>query len=298
MKKMTKYLVILIGILVVIFLMTKVFSFAKYASNAVFDYYLESKGLYFTSDKLDVNPVTNVDKSFDGSPIKITLKNSLNNQKVTSYDINYKASCSVEDDMKDKVGCRFTDSNKKEFTGVLSSGEACINNTSDGEDVSDFSKAECEEKGYTYTNKLSTKDLFLEVYSLGDEDFSDVSVNVTVESTEPYKKVMSGVFNLHKNTNVKKEVELNYKDNDTNGALVVTNTSSNDKCLTLKWDSSKLRLDSTDLELVSMGKDSNNYINEVSFTLRKENSVKFMFYKTSFKEKFDVSMFSLEEGSC
>ena len=298
MKKITKYLIVLIIILVVIFLITKVFSFAKYASNSVFNYYLESKGFYFTSDKLDVNSITNVDKSFDGKPIKITLKNNDNKQKVTTYDINYKATCSVEDDLASQVGCRFTDINKNEFEGVLSSEEACINNTSDGKDVSGFSKAECEEQGYDYTNKLSYKELNLEVYSLNDEDFSDVSVTVTVESTKPYKKVMSGVFNLHKNTNVKKEVELNYKDNDTSGDLVLTNTSSSDKCLTLKWDSSKLRLDTTNLEFTKTGTDSLNYINEVSFTLKNKSSVNYIFYKTSFKDKYDVSMFSLEEGSC
>lgn len=298
MKKIRKYLIIIIIVLIVIFLLTKVFSFAKYVSNYIFNYYLESQDFYFTSDKLDMETVQNVDKAYDGEPIKITLKNSLNNENITTYDINYKATCTVSDEYKNQVGCRFVDNLENTFEGVLSSEEGCINNTSDGIDVSTYSKSECEINGYLYTNRVNTKDLYLEVYSLNNEDYTEASVNVTVESTSPYEKTMSGDFILHKNTSNQKEIELTYKDSNINSNLVITNKSSTDRCLTLKWDSSIFHLDTNNIDFISSVKDQDNYINEIKFNIKANSNVNYTFYKVNFNEIYDETAFSIEEDTC
>ena len=298
MKKIRKYLIIILIILIVIFLLTKVFSFAKYVSNHTFNHYLESKGFYLSSDKLDIEPVQNIDKAYDGEPIKIVLKNSLNKEAITTYDIKYKAECSVSDEYKDKVGCRFTDNNESTFEGVLSNKEVCVNNTNDGKDVSDYSKSECEMNGYTYTTKVNTKDLYVDIYSLNDEEYNDVTVNVKVESTSPYKKTMSGDFILHKKRTDSKEVVLKYKETDTFSNLIITNKSTTDKCLTLKWDSKVFHLDNSNINIISSSKDEDNYLNEIKFKVNANSNINYRFYKVNFNETYDETAFSIEENSC
>ena len=298
MKKIRKYLIIIIIILIVIFLLTKLFSFAKYVSNYTFNHYLESKGFYLSSDKLDIEPVQNVDEAYDGEPIKVVLNNSLNKETITTYDIEYKAECSVSDEYKDKVGCRFTDNNESSFEGVLSSKEVCVNNTGDGIDVSDYSKSECEINGYNFTTKVNTKDLYIDVYSLNDEEYSDVTVNVKVESISPYKKTMSGDFILHKKRSDDKEIVLKYKDADTLSNLIITNKSTTDKCLMLKWDSNDLHLDTSNIDIISSSKDSDNYINEIKFKVNGNSNINYRFYKVNFNETYDETVFSVEENSC
>ena len=298
MKKTRKYLIIILIILIVIFLLTKVFSFAKYVSNHTFNHYLESKDFYLSSDKLDIDSVKNIDKAYDGNPIKIVLKNSLNKELITTYDIKYKASCSVSDEYKDKVGCRFTDNNESTFEGVLSSKEVCVNNTTDGIDVSDYSKSECEVNGYKYTNVVNTKDLYLDIYSLNNEEYNDVTVNVKVESLAPYKKTISGEFILHKKRIDDKEVVLKYNETDLYSNLVITNKSDTNKCLTLKWDSKIFHLDNSNIDIISSLKDQDNYINEIKFKVKANSNVNYKFYKVNFDETYDETEFSIEENSC
>lgn len=298
MKKYRKYLIIIIILLIIIFLITKVFSFAKYVANYAFNYYLESKDFYFTSDKLDIDKIENVDKAYDGNPIKITLTNALNKQAITTYDINYKATCSVEEALKDQVGCRFVDNNESVFEGVLSSSKGCVNNTDDLKDVSNYTQSECEMNGYNYTTKVNSKDLYLEIFSLNEEEYSDVTVNVEVETTSPYKKTISGDFILHKKTNTLKTITLTYKEKTVNSNLVVTNNDSNDKCLTLKWDSTKLHIDKDNKEIISSFKDENNYLNGIKFKIKANSNINYTFYKTNFEEKLSETVFSIEEDGC
>ena len=298
MKKIRKYLIIIVIILILIFLLTKLFSFAKYASSYAFNYYLESKGFYLASDKLDRDTIQNIDKAYDGEPIKINITNFFNKDKITTYDISYKATCTVDDEYKNKVGCRFKDSKENIFEGILSSEEECINNTNDGKDVSNYSKSECQVNGYDYVNKVSSKDLYLEIYSLQEEEYNDAVINVTVESTSPYKTSISGNFILHRKSDDQKSIEMTYKDSKNNSNLVITNTSSLDKCLTLKWDSSIMHIDTNNIDIISSSKDQDNYINEIKFKIKAASSVNYIFYKVNFDEVYDESIFSLEESSC
>ena len=46
-------------------IITRGFSYARYASNAVFNYYLSSKGFYFESDELSFDTKKNVDTMWE-----------------------------------------------------------------------------------------------------------------------------------------------------------------------------------------------------------------------------------------
>ena len=64
MKKKTKIIIMSIFVLVFLLLVTDGFSYAKYVSNSVWNYYLESKDFYFTSDSLGLTSISNVDNNF------------------------------------------------------------------------------------------------------------------------------------------------------------------------------------------------------------------------------------------
>ena len=51
MKKRTKYMLLLVIILGIISIITNGYSYAKYVSNSAWNYYLSTKGFYFTSEQ-------------------------------------------------------------------------------------------------------------------------------------------------------------------------------------------------------------------------------------------------------
>ena len=65
MRKDTRIMLVIVSVLVVVFLISRSFSYAKYASNTVWNYYLESKGFYFNTDL----STGNTDNNWDGSSI-------------------------------------------------------------------------------------------------------------------------------------------------------------------------------------------------------------------------------------
>ena len=293
MKKVTKYLLIVVGILIGIFLITKAFSLARYTASKVWNYYLTSQGFYFSSDYLGTTTIKNVDNNWDGAAIKFNLKNSLNDEVVTDYDINYEAFCSVDEDLKDEVECRFKNSDSSTYEGVLSSKKVCV--TDDDVTVDNLTQTECEMNGYTWKSLVATSEIEVELISLNDSLIDDVTVNIKVDSTAPYATSLVGEFVLHRAPSKEKVIELNYDDYSNYGNLVITNSSSLEKTLTLKWDSSKLRFDTTNLEIISSVVDDDGYIKEVKFTISPRSSLKYTFYKTDFAEQYTVSEFTISE---
>ena len=110
--KSTKYLLTALFTLVGILIITRGITYAKYAANAVLNYYLANKGFYFDSEELSINENKNIDTSWDGDSVYFTLTNSANNTLATEYDIKYKVTCSIEEeDNKTKV-CYLNGTNK------------------------------------------------------------------------------------------------------------------------------------------------------------------------------------------
>ena len=298
MKKTTKYLIIALLILIFIYLITKVFSLAKYTANYAFDYYLKSKGFYFTSDYLDINGKNNVNTAWDGNAFKVNLKNSLNSSVATESDINYKINCEVVGDMKEHATCKFTENNSDKYEGILSSSMGCFNYKDDDIDVSKYSKEECENKGYIYSNKETSKDLYIEIEPNDNVNISDIEVIVTASSSKPYSKTITGKYVLHKQQNYVNDIDVNYDDYDKYGNLFITN-NSNSKCLEITWNSDNLRLlEIDDDNIISSVEDTNNYINQIKVLIDAKSNLKYNFYKSDFSKNYDISAFTINDIDC
>ena len=152
-----KNILILCGILVGIVLLNYAYTYAKYVANSTWNYYLQSKEFFFSSDSLDSEGFKNVNTTWDGNKTTFNIKNSISLDKITDYDIKYDVSCEVL--QGDGAKCLMNGTGTNTFSGTLSSNQMCINKTDDNVDVSDYNKSKCEIDGYTWSKIEATKEL-------------------------------------------------------------------------------------------------------------------------------------------
>jgi hypothetical protein len=296
MKKHKKKLVLILGLIIAIIGLNVTFTYSKYIANNVYNYFLNSKEFYFTSDTLDSDTLKNVNTTWDGNDVMFTLKNAIGSSQITEYDIKYKATCKVEGDLKDKVLCAFTTNNSDTLEGTLSSYEKCINNTNDEVDVTDYNKTKCELGNYVWSNQVASQDIAFKLTTEEEIEIDDVTVVVEVESTEPYRKKISGSFYLHKGEVVTKEIKKYYDSYDNFDMLTISNLFEEPKCQKLSFDSELFRLDGNIDEYESYTLDDKGYINSITLKLPASQDIALKFYKTTFDEIYSVDYFTLEES--
>lgn len=291
MKKQTKVLLISVWILFGIFVLTKGVSYAKYASNSAWNYYLESKDFYFSSDYLSINGMENINNNWDLSDIEFNIKNSENDILATEYDINYKVTCTTNND---KVSCNLNNTNKNEYTGVLSTVKKCVNEI-DETNVSSLDNTECELGGYEWKSVISTQKIHFNLTS--DEEYENVTVNINVSSTGPYKKTLLGTFKLTKDKSISGMIDSNYFNYDNYDRLVISNTHSNVKCAKVIFDSSKLRIETPLNNVKSYEKDNSGYINSIIVQISPKENLSFKFYKQD-SNIYTKEDFTIIESDC
>ena len=260
-------LIIIIG---VIFFHSK--SFARYTSNSILNYYLKSQGFYFESD--DLHDGNNVNTLWDGGLVYFEIRNNSNQNLITEYDISYQASCEVEG-KSEYLSCKVN--GQDIYNGILSASQTCVNNKEDGVNTSSLSKTECELNGYTWKNQIAKNELYFEIQKKVDNyDINDVIVNVTVNSTAPYKRTLNGTYILNYSYIETGTIEKSYENYTDYSRLIVTNSYDTSKCVSIKWDSSTKTID-TDLNS-GITTDENGYINKIETRINEKSNVSFIFY--------------------
>lgn len=293
MSKRSKYMIIVIMILGLICIFTYGYSFARYASNSVWNYYLESKKFYFSSDELDTIKSVNVNNNWDNGSVYFSIRNSLNDFLISDYDISYNVSCTITSEEKDYSNCLINGSNSSSYSGILSSSYVC-----DG-DSNIHSKSDCESNGYNYVLQENYKDLYFDVVSLNGEKIDNVDVLVEVTTSKPYKKTLLGEFKLSSALTYSNGLGVSYNELDNYSSVIVSNSYDEDKCVSLSWNSDNLRIDYTDIDIVSMENDDNGYVNSIKFNIGNKDSISYRFYKTDFDGSYSENDFNLiEVNSC
>lgn len=286
-----KNILILCGILVGIVLLNYAYTYAKYVANSTWNYYLQSKEFFFSSDSLDSEGFKNVNTTWDGNKTTFNIKNSISLDKITDYDIKYDVSCEVL--QGDGAKCLMNGTGTNTFSGTLSSNQMCINKTDDKVDVSDYNKSKCEIDGYTWSKIEATKELYFEI----DKNIDDVVVLVTLKTKEPYSKTITGTFTLHKGTKEIEKIVKSYESFTNYDILTIKNSYQTSKCVDIKFDSTKFRIDTDNLDIKKYEEDNDGYVNKVSLQLERNNDYKIKFYKTKFDELYDDSYFTVEESN-
>lgn len=287
--KHRKYLIIIflftLALMVVYFGTT----YAKYVYKEAHNYYLQSKGFYFTSDYLDVNTKQTVNNYWDGSSVYFNIKNNINESIVTDYDIKYKVKCTTNNA---NATCNLNGSGKNEIDGVLKLNAVCENNTSDGVDTSTFTYEECSSNGYTWNNKVVSEEMYFDI--VGD-DISRVNVNLEISSISPYKKTLVGKFILNK-VKTTTDIDIKYKDYSEYGILNLRNNSNTTRCVVVSFDPNNLLVNEYNTAK-SYTKNSDNYIDSLTISINSSSSANYKFYKKN-NITYDASSFTIVDIDC
>lgn len=291
-KKLVFLLLLMIGAI------TVTLTYSKYVYNNIWNYYLKSKGFYFSSNSLSNNGKKNTDLNWDGNPISFNIKNYTNNELITDYDITYKVTCSIEGDAKEYSKCVINDSDSSTYNGVLTSNKKCINNTNDGVNVSSYDKVDCSVNKYIWNIESTSKELSFNVILTDDtKSLEDISVKIEAESLSPYKQKLIGYYQLHKQLVVEKDILYEYKNYVNYDELIIFNPLDSKKCLSIEWDSTLLRIDS-ELEEFNRYETKNNYINKINIEIDKNNTKNFKFYKFDLENSYSLSDLTINELNC
>lgn len=296
MKINKKKILFIIFIFIGIIGINTTFTYSKYVANNIYNYFLNSKQFYFSSDSLDKEGMKNVNTTWDGSDIVLKLQNAISENQVTEYDIKYTAKCEVEG--KKDVQCVFTEFESDTFDGTLSSYQKCTNDTDDGVDVTSYNKTKCELGKYEWSNEIASKDIAFNIIPENEDDeVDDVTVSVTITSTEPYKKTIKGTFYVHKGEVVKEEI-LTYYDSYLNyDVLTISNLMATSSCQKISFDPSIYRIDGNVQDYETYTTNNDGYIDSITLKLPSSKDIALKFYKTKFEEIYDVTNFTLEESN-
>ena len=266
---------------------------ARYSSSSAWNYYLESRGFYFSSDYLGNNS-NNVNTLWDGDSVHFNLKNSSNENLVTDFDIRYRVTCEVIENPN--VNCKINGTNDSTVTGVLSSNSRCVNEI-DEVDVSSYSKSECEIRGYSWENIAVSSDLYFDLVPVGNYVISNVNVKITANTTEPYNKTIEGVFSLYKNSYASGSVSKQVIDGVDSDSLILTNSYDSRKCVTVEFDSSKRIVNKED-DMSNFVLDQSGYIEEFKIGINAFSNRKIIFYNRDFSYNYSVDDFIVTEVAC
>ena len=291
MKKKKRYssLLIIILVLALTVIITRGFSHARYASNAVFNYYLSSKGFYFESDDLSFDTKSNVDTMWDGEKVYFTLSNSANGALSSETDIVYTVSCIVDEEDTTKQ-CLLNGTGKSEINATLSASFGCSDSTYKDEES-------CIINDKKWIATPATSDVYFEVVDTSGEEVLNANVLVKVTSSKPYKKELSGRYNLIRDNSEIGGLSMKYEEGSIKSNLIITNSYNENKCVAVSWDSLDFIYDINSKDVLGKETDSEGNINCVYFMLDKMDSTVLEFYEKDKAASYNELSFNLVESN-
>ena len=291
-ERVTRHLLLaLVGVFLLV-LLTRGITYAKYVSDAAFNYYLSSKGFYFESDTLESTEAKIIDTSWDGEKVTFNVKNSSNKLVASESDIKYEITCTVDEEETTKK-CLLNGTDKSTATGQLSTSIGCLNETDDNVDTTAFKEEQCSL--YTWTHLPTKKDHYFEVVDEEGKTVDSATVIITAKSKEPYEKTISAKYILTKDSKSLGTLDITYEQKSNYENVIITNSYNEDKCLKLSWNPEDLIIDEDSNDIISTKTSSNNYINEIIFKVSKKNSINYTFYKKDISKTYTKEAFTLVE---
>ena len=291
-SKYTEKLILILVCIIVLVVITSGVTYAKYASNAVFNYYLSSKGFYFESDDLENETAKITNTNWDGNKVMFNIKNYSNKYIAAEVDIDYEITCTIDEEETTKK-CLINGTDKDKITGKLSSMFGCINETKDEVDTSSYTEEQCT--NYTWGLVPAEAEHYFEVIDTEGKDIDTATVIITAKSTSPYKKDISAKYILTKDSSDIGTLSVKYEEKSNYENVVITNSYNEDKCLKLTWNADDLIIDDDSNDILTSKVNSKNYINEIIFKLSKKNSINYIFYKTDKTKTYTEENFTLVE---
>ena len=288
-------------ILIVIFLFLMIsitisLTLGKYVYNSVWNYYLTSRNFYFESDLLSIDTRNNSFLKWNGEDLYFKLKNNSNEKMVSDYDISYKITCSVLGDESEYIDCLLNGTNESIYYGILTNSSYCL---ADNEEDKKLNKAECEIKGYEWIIEPIKKDNYFNLKLTDNtKEIDEVSVKIVAESTSPYHKTLTGIFNLNKIDDFELEYNVEIENLNDYTELLITNKSSEKKCFLITFNSDDYLIDLDNNSIKSSEADELEKVNKIFVEVENKNYTKFDFYKLNLTKESSIQDFFVSEKEC
>ena len=288
-RSIRSILFIVVLVLMVTLIVTRGYTYARYVSNAVFNYYLSSKGFYFESEDLTFDTKKHVDTMWDGEKIYFTLSNSANDALASEVDITYKVECFVNDEDTNKQ-CLVNGTGESSMEATLSASFGCSDGSNSTEEV-------CLENKKEWVSKSATANVYFEVIDVTGADVLNANVDIIVTSIKPYSKELRANYSLLRDNNAIGNLSMIYEEGIVNSNLIVTNSYNEDKCVLVSWDPVDFSFDNKNANVLGYSSDIDGNINSVYFKITKMNSTNLEFFAKDSSVEYNELYFKLVESN-
>lgn len=288
-RRTNTILIAMVLLLAITLVLTNGFTYAKYASSAVFNYYLSSQGFYFDSEDLTYDTKNNVDTMWDGGKVYFTINNSANDALASETDIVYEVACEMTEENTTKK-CLVNGSNSNTYKGTLSASYGCSDDVSKDKETCTANKGE-----WIAQESLAT--LYFEVIDESGDEVLGANVKLTVTSVKPYKKELSATYNLIRDNSEIGDLSMKYEEGTIKSRLIVTNSYNENKCVAVSWDAKNFVYDLNSFDALGTGHDSDGNINSVYFMLNKLDSTTLEFFEKDSSTDYGELHFNLVESN-
>lgn len=292
---MKKNKLLTVMLLILILILTTSLTLGKYVYNSVWNYYLSSRKFYFESDLLKINNRNNSLLKWSGEDIHFELRNNSNDKMVSDYDISYKITCSVLGNASEYTKCILNGTDSETYNGVLSDVSYCSAET---EEEKKLNKTDCELKGFVWIDEPIKKDIYFNL-KLTDttKEIDEVSVKITAESTSPYHKTLTGIFNLNKVEKLESEYEIDYESFFDYDEITILNKANYNKCFLIEFSDEYL-LDTENASIKEKQANAEGKVNKIKIEIPSESNLSYDFYKLNQEKQYSIDDFSISEKDC
>lgn len=281
-KTATIILICTISIVLIygIFSLTIFDTAAKYTNYKEMNHYYESNKLYISSNSLiEQDGKYNIINYYNYEQVEIEIQNSISENQITNYDIDYQLTCNVLGDESNYYSCLF-DSNENNITSTLKEKGKCIEDEN-------LSYKECIENEYNYQLDIVKHKHNFKIKKLKENNYDKIEVEVNLNTTSPFNKNLKAIYVLNFGSNNKNTIHIeNIKDYDSFCEYTISNNYNNDKNVKINIDTNKFIFDN-DINKISYTNTYEGIIDSITIKINKQNNQKIRLYKKNFNTDCD-----------
>lgn len=261
---MKKGLMIAISIVLSILLVIGFFAMILFKSNAKYinykemNHYYESSKFYISSPILNKENKNNIINNYNFKPIEFIVKNSLNKNQITNYDINYQLECSINEDAKSYYKCTFDNTTSSTISKELQKSSKCKEDNT-------LTEEECLKNNYTIELDEVINKHTLKVEKTKEEYQNNyITIEIKLTTTKPFTHNLTGTYILNINNDTQDIIEIkSIKDLNSSCEYIITNKFLTKKEVKLNINTDNVLIDET----------SSTYLNRLSNTINLNNYI-------------------------
>lgn len=262
---------------------------AKYKNNTEWNHYFESNGFYISSPTLNEYNKTNIINYYDYSNIDIIVNNSLDENQISNYNIEYTLECITNENYT----CTL-DNNSNSIESNIDTLYKCYNN----ETIVDLTEEECESNNYNWkiVGNENIHTLKVEKSNSDATDLETITVNVYLKTKNPFQTTLQGKYVFNINDKKDNNISLEIEDNETSCNVIINNNYSIDKTIKINIDTNNVIFDDTD-ELYTKNTEfttTDNIVDSITVNLESLESNTLNLYKTNYSNECSLDYITYE----